>query len=268
MAFITIATGVVSAATGLYKAIDGGVKAKIAKREAEAAKAELDKQKNKFENLDTSNPYLNMENVMEDLTVNQQASEFQKQQQMQSQANIMTQMRGSAGGSGIAALAQTMANQASLDAQASSADIAKQEQLNQQARAAEASRIQGLEREGELISRQAQQGKIETLMGMSVQEMNAAREARAAAQQQMTEGIGDTLKGGMQVTGGLMSQGKMSGLQEKLGTWDAEAGPIDSVTGLPTGASKIDANVLSQLRGASGGLSEADLQKLIAALGK
>ena len=267
MAFVTIATGAITAATGLYKAIDGGVKAKAAKKEAEAAKAELDKQKNAFKNLDTSNPYLNLENTMEDLTVNQQAAEFQKQQQMQSQANIMQQMRGAAGSSGIAALAQSMANQASLDAQASSADIAKQEAANNQLRAEEASRIQGLEREGELISRQAQQGKIETLMGMSAQEMNAAREARAAAQQQIREGVGDTLKGGMQVAGGLMSQGKMKGLQEKLGTWDAEAGPIDPTTGLPTGASKIDANVLSQLRGGGGSLSEADLQKLLTALG-
>ena len=103
MAFVTIATGAITAATGLYKAIDGGVKAKAAKKEAEAAKAELDKQKNAFKNLDTSNPYLNLENTMEDLTVNQQAAEFQKQQQMQSQANLMQQMRGAAGSSGIAA---------------------------------------------------------------------------------------------------------------------------------------------------------------------
>jgi len=263
MAFATVAiiSGAVTAAGGLYKAIDGGVKAKKAKKDAEDAKAELDKQKNNFKNLDTSNPYLNMENTMEDLTVNTQAAEFQKQQQMQSQANIMQQMRGAAGSSGIAALAQSMANQASLDAQASSADIAKQEAANQQLQAAEAGRIQGLEREGELISRQAQQGKIETLMGMSVQEMNAAREARAAAQQQMREGIGDTLKGGSQVVGGLMSQGKMSGLQDKLGLWDAEAAGGE-------GASKIDANVLKQLTGGGGGsLSDADLKKLLTALG-
>ena len=247
MAFVTVAVGAVSAASGLYKAIDGGVRARNAKREAEAAKAEVDKQKNAFENLDTSNPYLNMENVMEDLTVNQQAAEFQKQQQMQSQANIMQQMRGAAGGSGIAALAQSMANQASMDAQASSADIAKQEQANQQARAAEASRIQGMEREGELVSRQAQQGKIETLMGMSVQEMNAAREARAAAQQQVIEGVGDVATGAVQGIAGakMKSGGKFLG-------------------------QKVDANMLKAL-GVGGGsgtgnLSDADLQKLIAAL--
>ena len=249
MSFATVAivTGAINAVGGLVKGVDGTIKARRAKKEAEAAKAELDKQKNKFENLDTSNPYLNMENVMEDLTVNQQAAEFTKQQQMQSQANIMTQMRGAAGGSGIAALAQTMANQASLDSQASSASIAQQEQTNQASRAAEASRIQGLEREGELISRQAQQGKIETLMGMSTQELNAAREARAAAQQQVVEGVGDIATGAVQGIAGA----KMKSGGDFLG-------------------GKVDANMLKALGvgGGSGGgdLSDADLQKIIAAL--
>ena len=130
MAFIAAGAAIVSAGVGLYKAIDGGIRAKKARKAAEKAQREIDKQKAMFASLDTSNPYANMENTMEDLTVNQQSAEFMKQQQMQSQANILDQLRSSAGGSGIAALAQTLANQGNLAAQKASADIAKQEQAN------------------------------------------------------------------------------------------------------------------------------------------
>ena len=136
-------TGAINAFSGIAQAVQGKKAAKAAKIEADKARIEMEKQKDAFAALDTSNPYANMENTMEDLTINQQQAEFEKQQAMQSQANIMGQMRGAAGSSGIAALAQTLANQGSLDAQRASASIGAQEAANQKAAAAEASRIQG-----------------------------------------------------------------------------------------------------------------------------
>ena len=109
----------------------------------------------------------------------------------------MQQMRGAAGGSGIAALAQTLAGQGALDAQKAAAGIGKQEQAIQQAKAEEAGRIQGLEREGEMISRQAQADKTTSLMAMSADELAAQREQRAAAQAQMWAGIGDVAGAGL-----------------------------------------------------------------------
>ena len=106
---VAIVGGAISAAGGVAKAIDGGIKAKAAKDDAEKAEKEMEKQKNLFASLDTSNPYLNMENTMEDLTVNQKEAQFMAQQNQQSQANILQSMRGAAGSSGIAALAQTLA---------------------------------------------------------------------------------------------------------------------------------------------------------------
>ena len=200
MAFLLVAAAVTTAAVGAAKAVDGGIQANRAKKAAAKAQVELDKQKKAFEALDTSNPYLNMENTKEDLTVNTQEAEFAKQQSMQSQANIMEQYRGVAGGSGIAALAQTMANQGATDAQKASVSIGKQEQDNQKQQAAEASRIQNLEREGEIMSRSAEQGKIESLMGMSADEVAAAIAARAAGKAQMWEGAGD-IASGMQGVG-------------------------------------------------------------------
>ena len=191
MAFIAAGAAIVSAGVGLYKAIDGGIRAKKARKAAEKAQREIDKQKAMFASLDTSNPYANMENTMEDLTVNQQSAEFMKQQQMQSQANILDQLRSSAGGSGIAALAQTLANQGNLAAQKASADIAKQEQANQMAERQEASKLQSLEREGELISRQAEAGKIQSLLGLAADEKSNQLAAQSAARGDMFEGISD-----------------------------------------------------------------------------
>tara|TARA_R100001126_G_C4884248_1_gene181253 strand:- start:112 stop:750 length:639 start_codon:yes stop_codon:yes gene_type:complete len=196
MAFIVAGAAIVSAGVGLYKAIDGGVRAKKARKAAEKAQREIDKQKAMFASLDTSNPYANMENTMEDLTVNQQSAEFMKQQQMQSQANVLDQLRSSAGGSGIAALAQTLANQGNLAAQKASADIAKQEQANQMAERQEASKIQGLEREGELISRQAEAGKIQSLLGLAADEKSNQLAAQSGAREDMFEGVSDIAQAG------------------------------------------------------------------------
>ncbi len=193
MSFVVASIAV--AAVGAAKAVDGGIQANRAKKAAAKAQTELDKQKKAFEALDTSNPYLNMENTKEDLTVNTQGAEFAKQQSMQSQANIMQQFKGAAGGSGIAALAQTMANQGATDAQKASVSISEQEQANQKLQADEASRIQGLEIDGEIMSRSAEQGKIESLMGMSADEVAAANAARAAGKKQAWEGAGDIASG-------------------------------------------------------------------------
>ena len=191
MSFIMAATAVVSAGIGVYQAVQGKNAADDAAEEAKAAQVELDKQKKAFEALDTSNPY---KNVMEDLTVDQRAAEFTRQQQMQSQANIMDQMRGAAGGSGIAALAQTLANQGSMDARAASANIAQQERQNQQMQANEEIRIQG----GEVMSRNMKSQKIQGLMGLAGGDLAAARQMQMAGQDQMQAGLSQAASGVMQ----------------------------------------------------------------------
>ena len=90
-------------------------------------------QKNAYEGM--KNQFEGMENAFEDLTVNTQQAEFEAQQNQQMQANIMSQMAGAAGGSGIAALAQSMANQGALQAQKASASIGQQESANMKAAA-------------------------------------------------------------------------------------------------------------------------------------
>ena len=86
---------------------------------------------NQFANL--QNQY--SENVYEDLTVNQQQAQFQAQQGNQQRADIMQGLKGSAGGSGAAGLAQALANQGQMQNQQISASIGQQEAANQKMRA-------------------------------------------------------------------------------------------------------------------------------------
>ena len=134
-------------------AYDWGGKRKKAIAESQE---EYDRMKKRFLGLDTSNlygsvsnPYAQMQNTMEDLTVNQQQAQFEAQQNQQNQANIMGQMRGAAGGSGVAGLAQAMANQGQMATQRASASIGQQEAANQRAAAQQAGQLQTMERQGD-----------------------------------------------------------------------------------------------------------------------
>lgn len=204
MSFLIVAA--VGVGVGAAKAISGGIQKKKAKAAAAEAQAELDAQKKAFAQLDTSNPYANMENTMEDLTVNQEEAQFVKEQQMQQQANILQDLRGAAGGSGIAALAQSLANQGSKNARQAAISIGKQERANQMAERKEAANIQSKEREGEIMSRSMEAQKVEGLMGMAGQELAAQRQAVAAADAKMWKGISSaasSFAGGVSSAGGL-----------------------------------------------------------------
>ena len=168
------------------------------KREQRAAQAEFDASMAEFRNQDVSNPYANMENVYEDLTVNTQAADFAANQQAQGMANIMSNMSAAAGGSGIAALAQSLANQQSVNAQQASADIARQEAGNQMAQRQMAGQLQSMERQGDLISRNMKRDQIGTELTMAAGRKQAADQARQEATQRLVGGIGQGIVGGVQ----------------------------------------------------------------------
>ena len=85
---------------------------------------------------------MSLTNTMEDLTVNQQQFQLQKQMSQQGAANAMDTFRGAAGGSGAAGLAQGMADQQAKTAQQISASVGQQESANQMASAQQESRNQ------------------------------------------------------------------------------------------------------------------------------
>ena len=212
---------VVGGLTGIASGIIGSGKRK---REQAAAQKEYDQTKSAFENLDTSNVYKDMENTMEDLTVNQEAAQFAAQQNQQSQANIMNTMSGAACGSGIAAMTQALMGQAQAGNRQASIDIGKQEQANQAAERKQAGNLQLYERKGELISRDAENEKVSTLLGMSQQRLGAANQARQDATNAIVGGVGSlasvagTAAAGMgSVTGNSEDPGFMGSLMKTLG---------------------------------------------------
>ena len=94
------------------------------------------------------NRFAGMENTMEDLTVNQQQAQFEKEMAQQQQADTLSRLGGAAGGSGIAGLAQAMAGAQSQQRQQAGASIGQQESRNQMAAAQQASQIQMAEAQG------------------------------------------------------------------------------------------------------------------------
>ena len=191
MSFFLAGAAVIKGGIGIAKAIKGGAAKRAAKKANDAAKKQMDADKEKYMQLDTSNPYLNMENTMEDLTVNTQAADFAAEQSQASTANVLNNMNQAAGGSGIAALAQALANQGQIGAQKASISIAEQEKSNQDAERKEASSIQGLERQGEIQSRNMKKSLASTALGLSSADVQQTGSDIATADAQMMQGISD-----------------------------------------------------------------------------
>tara|TARA_R110002020_G_scaffold75886_3_gene192842 strand:- start:4798 stop:5718 length:921 start_codon:yes stop_codon:yes gene_type:complete len=145
--------------------------------------AKLEKQKDVYRKFEFTNPYENMENVYEDATIDTRQADMQKQMFEQSQANIMQSMQGAAGGSGIASLAQAMANSGQLASQKASASIGQQERANQQRSLAETSRIDMLHRQGEAGIEEKEMNRQSTLLGMQMGQLTGANTAVAQSQQ-------------------------------------------------------------------------------------
>ena len=164
-----------------------------AKDEQDLADAEFTGAKQDYLDMDFSNPYANMENTMEDLTVNQQAANLAQQQFQQSQANILDQVQ--QGGSFNAGNIQALVGAGQQAAAATSADIGRQEAANQQAAASQAANIQTRERMGQAKMDELQRGQTETLFGMAQQRKGAADLATAEAQTMAAQGWGNVAGG-------------------------------------------------------------------------
>lgn len=177
------------AVQGLAGIAGGMIGSGARKREQRAAQAEYNRNKARMENADTSNLYKNQENVYEDLTVNTQEADFIAQQQNQGMANTMDALQGAAGGSGIAALAQSLANQQSQNAQSAAVSIGSQEASNQAAERQMAGQLQQNEIQGEYQARADEKDKVDTMLGMSQQRLGAANAARDAATKSIIGGV-------------------------------------------------------------------------------
>ena len=199
--------GIIEGVAGVAQGLIGRGKRK---REQIAANDRYETNMDNYEALDTSNLAADFkntfnENVYEDVEVNTQQADFMAQQQAQNQSNIMQGLSGAAGGSGIAGLAQALANQSTMSNQKASALIGAQEQKNQVLvgkgelamqkgeMIAQTTRLKG-----ESAARQLESDKTATMLGMSQMEKAAADKAVADGNAALFGGIG-------KIAGGIIS---------------------------------------------------------------
>lgn len=165
------------------------------RREQRRAAKEMEREKAAFKDLDISNPYKNITNPYSNLTVSTQAADFAAQQNAQGAANIMSSMAASAGGGGVAALAQAMANTQAQQAQTASASIAQQEQRNAMMAAQGESSRQMAIAGGEQQAQKMNYERQSTLLGMAQQRKAAADQARKDATAATVGGLTDIVGG-------------------------------------------------------------------------
>ena len=201
MSFIAVGIGLSVAGSAI-----GAISANKAKKEAERKDAmltaELEEMKNSYSMLDTSNPYSNMENTMEDLTIEQRQFDLDMQQFNQSQSNTLEKVKEAAGSSGIAAVAGELAREGKIATQQASSTIGMQETENQHKKVNMAKNLQYKEREGEIYSRNQKKDMAGTFLGMAQQEYAAYEEQAAAAK----EAKWKALAGGVDSIGNMLVQ--------------------------------------------------------------
>ena len=200
MSFATVA--IIGAAAGLAQIGIGLGRRKKAKGDLEDAQTNQANALKDFQTRDISNPYEDLENTFEDLTVNTQQAEFEARQNQQAQADIMGNLQGAAGSSGIAGLAQAMANKSTQDAARASASIGQQESRNEAMRAQGAASVQSQRAAGEASRQQRELARDEAILGMRMGETAAQQDRLNQSNDMIMSGIGSVANTGMQYFGG------------------------------------------------------------------
>jgi len=221
---LAAAPGIIAAAGGLFGR-------KKRRQEQRDARQNLEQAKKAFESIEYKNPYENLtnpyaENIYEDMTVDTQAADYLREQQQQSQANTMQQLKSVAGSSGIAGLAQQMSNISTGQAKQASMQIAQQERANQQLR------LQGEQQkqtaqgqvdiakmQGEAGRQKQEQARITSMYGLGIDRMEAADKARSTARTDTIAGLGQAAAGvaGLYAAGG--AGAGEGGLDNNADTW-------------------------------------------------
>ena len=160
-----------------------------------AAQQAYNKSLDAYFSQDISNPFANMQNTMEDLTVNTQAADFAAAQQAQGLSNVLGQTRQAAGGSGIAALAQSLANQQSQNAVSASASIGQQEAANRQAAASMAAQNQSTMLQGEANVQAQRNALLGERLQLDAGELATREKAVQDAMAARVQGFGQAIGG-------------------------------------------------------------------------
>ena len=183
-------------------------KRNIAMAREDAAKAFAEQQRqqkllagqmDEYKSQSFNNPYA--ENVFEDLTVNQKQAQFQSQQGNQQRSDLLQNLKGAAGGSGIASLAQSLANQGVLQTQRISAGIGQQESANQRSAAQGQLQVQ----KGEEMLQNKNADMQSTLLGVQYGQATGANENYQQAQQNVYGARSSAAQANADATQGVVS---------------------------------------------------------------
>ena len=139
-------------------------------REA-AAEYELNRFKNAYANLKVSNPYRDMENTFEDLTINQPRRNFERATFQQSQSNILNTIRRTSGSAGVFSIAQALVDQGKIANQASVAGIQQEIDANKLTSAKQQGELERLEASGANVEAIFKRDQLGKLMSMNQREM-------------------------------------------------------------------------------------------------
>jgi hypothetical protein len=164
-------------------------------REARLAGEDFQAQMTALRRQDVDNPFQNVQNTFEDLTINQKEAEFLAGQQQLGMATTMSQMRRTVGSSGLAGMAQAMANQQSINLQKASASIGQQEMANQAMAAKGRFEQEKMFAMGEKEKRMMEFAKQNQLLAMASDRKIAADEAIAAQRAALLGGVGQMVTG-------------------------------------------------------------------------
>ena len=199
---MAVAQGVVKTVGGVANIITSSIGGGQRRAEQREAQKEFDIARAAYANQAMTDQMAGLQNTAEDLTVNQQQAQFQAQQQQQVLANTMGGMQAAAGGSGIAALAQAMANQQQQGMQRASASIGQQEAANQRMAARQGMHLQMAKARG----RQDLEARRAAMLGEKLtwasERKSAADEAREQAKEGLMKGITDYTVGGLEAVAG------------------------------------------------------------------
>ena len=244
---VTLGLGVIKGASSI---IGGVQERKRLRNENKRAQRQYEGFRDDIKSLEITNPYADLpttfENTFEDLTVNQQQAQFQAQQGAQARANLLSNLQGAAGASGIAGLAQALANQQQLQGQQISASIGQQEAANQRLRAQGAAGVQAMEQQarqtvlrGEGLRQENENQRQIDLMNLKAGRQQAKRDFRASMQAQnqaIMGGVGDILGAGLQgfAAGGGFAEGGFN-----MDTFLGRTAKTGGLTTAQTGYDKI-----------------------------
>ena len=137
--------------------------------------------------LGRENIFEDQENVFEELEVDTQAVDYAREQFQQQQAGIIQGLRGTAGSSGVAGLAQTLSGQATKQAREAQLTIGQQLQQNRKMKLQEQSRLNQQERAEQ--ARLSQMGLMEQsrLNQMSLAEQSRLSQMSLAEQSRINQ---------------------------------------------------------------------------------